>query len=275
MGSLGAYVEAQADSVVPTTLTALDTLSTLNPTASVPDTSLLQVTPDATTSSTSTASTTVVSIYYLNVRGDEERGLPYTMFHRDSGSIIGVDDSATTFVVTGTMTDLRTSPSPIAESTSNSTTKTPRFSFTPSAFVNRTGIPSTITQGPTTFEYTGTQYGQDRTLVNRCKLDGMTSATCDLTHVGKGWYTRKHPGFSGTWSTYNYSWTSGDRFGFAPVTITAGLEKLAEQRPAKSTEGESGGSRLGSPLSGNYVPMSGTAVLISFIWGTLAVVLAG
>lgn len=48
---------------------------------------------------------------------------------------------------------------------------------------------------------------------------------CNLTHVGDVWYT-SDPNWNGTYSTYSYNWTSGDRFGYAPVTITQGAELL-------------------------------------------------
>lgn len=85
--------------------------------------------------------------------------------------------------------------------------------------------------------------------MNRCKLEGMDSASCDLTHVGKGWYTKKQPDFAGEWSTYNFTWTSGGSYGYAPVTITAGLEKLpAETAPAggKGADGDKEGAGAGS-----------------------------
>lgn len=59
------------------------------------------------------------------------------------------------------------------------------------------------------------------------------------------WYTRD-PGWDGTFSTYSYNWTSGDRFGFAPVTVTQGAELLTGPDPTPS---QNAGSLSLSPPS--------------------------
>jgi len=109
--------------------------------------------------------------------------------------------------------------------------------------------------------------------VNRCRLEGLTWATCDLTHLGKGWYTRRNPDFSGDWSTYNYTWTSGDRFGFAPVTITAGVEKLpagggAAEPTEDSQDGAAGGGRGGMLQGAKMLAI----ILGGFVVGILSLI---
>lgn len=44
----------------------------------------------------------------------------------------------------------------------------------------------------------------------------------------------KNPEWNGSYSTYSYNWTTGDRFGFAPVTITEGAELLTGPSPTAS-----------------------------------------
>lgn len=216
----------------------------------VPTLAALQATPS------DPSATSVVAIFYIDERAYE--GLPYTVFHRDSGNVIGVDAQATTFVITTTRTDQRSKPSPTRPHTDNGTT-TPAasnpssptssghpahsgFNFTfPSV-----GFPSTITQGPSTFLYTGTRFGPNHTIVNQCRLNGISSAACNLTHVGAVWYTAD-PGWNGTYSTYSYNWTSGDRFGFAPVTITAGVNLMA---PPGATAGTASGSASANGAAG-------------------------
>ena len=85
--------------------------------------------------------------------------------------------------------------------------------------------------------------------INRCSLNGTESAVCNLTHVGTAWYT-KNTAWNGTFSTYSYNWTSGDRFGFAPVTITAGAEMLAATTPTASASPNAAGSGLVGPSGG-------------------------
>ncbi|KAK1751684.1 hypothetical protein QBC47DRAFT_433671 [Echria macrotheca] len=180
-------------------------------------------TSTSSTSATTTALTQVVQVFFIDERSYE--GLPYTMLHRDSGSVLGIASNLTTFVITTTRADQR--PPPAHTRTDNVTTGIPTLASTRKLGKGNstTGAPSTITQGPATFMFTGTRFGPDHTLVNRCSLNGTASAICNLTHVGSAWYT-KETAWNGTFSTYSYTWTSGDRFGFAPVTITAGAEML-------------------------------------------------
>jgi hypothetical protein len=250
----------------PTFPTAIPAPTTL--TTATPDEPITNIPPPPAT--TATELVTTVSIFYINVRG-EDNGLPYTMFHRDSGSIIGADDSATTFVVTATLSDQRTRP--MATRTDNVTTNIPTLRRnTVSWHLNMTAKPSTITQGPSTFLFTGSGYGPNRTLVNRCRLNGTRSATCNLTHVGAGWYTHSPGGFDGTYRTTNYSWTSGDRFGFAPVTITAGVEKLPPATAAASSSSSSlGGLGRGVMLDEAVWAAWTTAVLGSLVFGVFLV----
>lgn len=212
------------------------------------------------------------------------------MFHRDTGSVLGADESLTTLVITGTVTDLRT------QSFIHTTTTAapgeeeggddddiereggyPPRKPRPDLNRNRTAAPRTITQGPGTFEYTATR-GRDKTVVNRCHLEGQASAECNVTHVGKGWYTKKQPDFVGEWSTYNFTWTSGGRYGFAPVTLTAGLEKLPkETAPPPDVENDGGEEGTGSGsvremLHGAGAPAAAAAVLVGFVLGAFAII---
>jgi len=202
----------------------------------------------SSTVATSTAVTKVVQIFFIDERSYE--GLPYTLLHRDSGSVLNIDAGAglTTFVVTATRVDQRSLPTntptdnvTIGSVTLASTRQLGRAN-------NTTGAPSTITQGPATFMFTGTRLGSDLTLVNRCSLNGTVTAVCNLTHVGSAWYTR-NKSWNGTFSTYNYTWTSGDRFGFAPVTITDGAERLVAADPTAS--GKPNGAARGAGLGGS------------------------
>lgn len=271
---------------------------------------LAQNTTVTTTMTATQTLTRIVDIFFLNQPAYE--GLPYTMFHRDSGSVVAVDNvnNLTTYVVTTTQVDRRTSPS--ATRTDNVTTAIPTLKPTRSR-LNDTGEPSTITQGPATAMFTGTRGGLGRTMyspprpfpvtlsnpmapqplvsrltahslrnqrVNRCSLNGTVEAVCNLTHIGDMWYVRPQPlssqfpglllavspgkgriekknfvlkkkkelltdmflmdrytentEWNGTYSTYSFNWTSGDRFGFAPVTITEGAELLTGPSPTPS-----------------------------------------
>lgn len=218
----------------PIAATAQDTSSDSD--SSITTTSSLNSTAASSHSSTSTKSavTRVVSIFYIDERAYE--GLPYTLFHRDSGRVIGIDtdgtERATTFVITTTRGDRR--PSPTHSRTDNVTTGILTLTSSQSHRKWR-GEPSTITQGPATFEFTGARFGgANHTIVNRCSLNGTVNAACNLTHVGSIWYT-SDPDWNGTFSTYSYNWTSGDRYGFAPVTITEGGELIGPQASATPT----------------------------------------
>ena len=202
--------------------------------------------------------TKVVSIFYIDERAYE--GLPYTLFHRDSGSVIGVDADHTTFVITTTRVDQR--PSPTHSRTDNITTGIPTLRSKPTHHPNATGQPSTITQGPATFIFTGTRYGADNTLINQCSLNGTVSAVCNLTHVGSAWYTGD-PSWNGTYSTYSYNWTSGARWGFAPVTITMGAELMQGLSPTASRTANAAAApagRRGPASEGDYFLVGGLAI---------------
>ena len=118
---------------------------------------------DTAASSTQTALTKVVQIFFIEERAYE--GLPYTMFHRDSGSVIGIDADHTTYVITTTRSDQR--PKPTQSQTDNITSGLPTLKASRKyehTWGNATGQPSTITQGPATFMFTGTRFGPDHTL---------------------------------------------------------------------------------------------------------------
>ncbi|KAK3692550.1 hypothetical protein B0T22DRAFT_447509 [Podospora appendiculata] len=210
------------------------------------------VSSDATTAAITQAITQVVQVFFINERAFE--GLPYTLFHRDSGSVVGVDTAAdrTTLVITTTRVDQRPPPQPSTHSHTHNHTHTHNSDTPPSESrwhdytADATGHPSTITQGPTTFLFTGTRRGPNHTVVNECSLNGTVAASCNLTHVGSAWYTADSA-WNGTYSTYRYNWTSGDRGGFAPVTITAGAELLvaaANQTGIASTNSKANGGGL-------------------------------
>ncbi|KAK4157908.1 hypothetical protein C8A00DRAFT_11290 [Chaetomidium leptoderma] len=221
---------------------------------------LAQVATVTTTTTATPTLTRLIDIFFLNERDYE--GLPYTLFHRDSGSVVAVDavNNLTTYAITTTRVDRH--PLAGATRTDNITTAIPTLEPTRSRHwrpLNGTGQPSTITQGPATFIFTGTRSGPDHTMyvhppplptyprpntdrperINRCSLNGTAQAACNLTHVGSVWYTRDAE-WDGTFSTYRYNWTSGDRFGFAPVTITEGAGLLTGPQPTASGGGTSG-----------------------------------
>ncbi len=249
----------------------------------------------STTTATTTDATRVVPIFYLDERAFE--GLPYTLLHRVCGSAVGVDGDggATTYVITTTRVDLvapasptggtgaagastgstlSTVSSPSAPRHVPSTTATPisagaSAGASPATLYNATGPPSTITQGPTTFVFSGTRWGDpSRTIVNQCRLSGTTSARCNLTHVGPIWYTGD-PNWNGTYSTYNYTWTSGDRYGFAPCTVTQGVNLLGPPAPTAATSSNAGavpawaGGAVGRTASSGTAGWTVAALLFS------------
>jgi hypothetical protein len=119
-----------------------------------------------TTTTTATALTRTVNIFYLSERASG--GLPYTLFRRDSGSVVAVDtvNSLTTYVITTTRVDGRTAASPTGAD-DNATTAIPTLGPTRSKdwpSLNGTGQPSTITQGPATFMFTGARFAPDHTV---------------------------------------------------------------------------------------------------------------
>lgn len=123
-------------------------------------------TTTTTTTSPTPTLTRIVDLFFLNERDYE--GLPYTLFHRDSGSVVAVDtaNGLTTYVITTTRVDRRP-PASAATRTDNITTAIPTLASTRSRHwrpLNGTGQPSTITQGPATFLFTGTRYGPDHTV---------------------------------------------------------------------------------------------------------------
>jgi hypothetical protein len=200
-------------------------------------------------SSTTATETRVVQIFYIDERAYD--GLPYTLFHRVSGVAVAADASQTTFVITSTFVDQRsyTTASSQAGATTENVTSTSTTTVLPPTTISAssslsskgTGQPSTITQGPATFMFTGTRFGPDNTIINQCSLNGTLFAACNLTHVGRVWYTGE-TSWDGRYSTYSYTWTSGDLFGFAPVTITSGAELLSAAEPTSSGEANAAAS---------------------------------
>lgn len=123
---------------------------------------------DATvTTTTATALTRTVDIFYLAERA--EGALPYTLFHRDSGSVVAVDtvNSLTTYVITTTRVDRRTPASAAPTDDPEQVTAIPTLPPTRSInsrLLSGTGQPSTITQGPATFMFTDTRFALDYTV---------------------------------------------------------------------------------------------------------------
>lgn len=143
----------------------------------------LTLAQNTTSSASATATITrIVEIFYINERAHE--GLPYTLSHQVSGSVLGVDTAAnlTTFVITTTRTDRPRHPFASASSSETTSaptetiTSAPLFSRTrfpggggggdgsPHGKFNNTGQPTTITQGPNTFLFTGTRYGPNHSM---------------------------------------------------------------------------------------------------------------
>ena len=148
----------------------------------------LTLAQNTTSSASATATVTrIVEIFYINERAHE--GLPYTLSNQVSGSVINVDAAAnlTTFVITTTRTDrpgrpfASTSSSETASVPTETLTPAPTFSRTrlpggggggggdgdgggPHGKFNNTGQPTTITQGPNTFLFTGTRYGPNHSM---------------------------------------------------------------------------------------------------------------
>lgn len=116
----------------------------------------------ATTSSAQPEVTKVVQIFFIDEPGYE--GLAYTLFHRDSGSVLGIEEDRTTYVITTTRTDLRPKPTGNATTLTTSLSTPSRKFGPPGGWGNGTGRASTITQGPATFLYTGTRFGPNRTV---------------------------------------------------------------------------------------------------------------
>ncbi len=116
-----------------------------------------------TTTPTATPTLTrIVDLFFLNER--DSQGPPYTLFHRDSASVIAVDtvNNLTIYAVTTTRVDRR--PATRTDNTTATTTTRPHPWRTPFHTTATTNPPTTITQGPSTFLYTGTRYGPDHTM---------------------------------------------------------------------------------------------------------------
>ncbi|KAK0737023.1 hypothetical protein B0T21DRAFT_437985 [Apiosordaria backusii] len=250
--------------------------------------SLLSLTTTAQNTTTTTTTTTtapitsitkIVSLFYLNDRAFEDLPLPYTIhtsLHRISGRVIATDPqlNLTTYAVTKTHSSPRRPLFGSSGSSSGNPPLLPPWARTltsshPPPYPterppwwrpnfndrNGTGQPTTITQGPATFMFTGSRgWHSGQSIVNKCSLNGTAEAACNLTHVGDAWYTGDKE-WNGTWSTYSYNWTSGDRFGFVPVTITQGAEMLVGLLEADGGVRPSGGSSSsgGGRIKGDLV----------------------
>ncbi|KAK4163501.1 hypothetical protein QBC43DRAFT_354991 [Cladorrhinum sp. PSN259] len=249
---------------------------------------LAQNTTSTAPSSSTTTITSVVQIFFINERVQEE-GHPYTYTPKVSGSVLAVDtvSNLTTFVITSTRSERTRRPfytsSSDLDSDSDTITDAPTTTITPAPYTglsrthhlgggggsggphrgkfNLTGHPTTITQGPNTFQFTGTRYGPDHSIINRCALNGTAQASCNMTYLGTAWYTRDAL-WNGTFSTYSYNWTLGDRFGYAPVTITAGAELLVGEGPGRPTPSSSSSSTTNKNCGG----------LMMILWVGLGVV---
>jgi hypothetical protein len=65
------------------------------------------------------------------------------------------------------------------------------------------------------------------------------------------WYARD-TAWDGVFSTYRYDWASGDRFGFAPVTITEGADLLGLGVLTASGGGGGSGASSGGVMMGKW-----------------------
>ncbi|KAF2489698.1 hypothetical protein BU16DRAFT_163146 [Lophium mytilinum] len=152
------------------------------------------------------AQTTTIPIFGLDDRGSGNN--VYTVIINWSGSILAVNSTATTFVVTSTLVQHVT---PVYQGV------TARWTY-----YSTIGIPQTITQGPSTYEYTTSYGNKGMEDVTACRLFGTTEARCNFT--GASWY--------GTHDTKSFTWKANqtDKDGFwghfAPVTVSGGLEKI-------------------------------------------------
>ncbi|KAK4177062.1 hypothetical protein QBC36DRAFT_237499 [Triangularia setosa] len=252
---------------------------------------LSTLTTAQTTTATPTTITRIVSLFYLNDRADDHFPLPYTSSpDAISGRVIATDPvlNLTTYAVTKTQSFPRRGPGPFGNANrppwAGSPLPTPFL--TPSSRPpwwhpnfgerNGTGQPTTITQGPATFMFTGSRGWQQsgQSIVNRCSLNGTVEAVCNLTHVGDAWYTRDKD-WDREYSTYSYTWKEGDRFGFAGVAITAGVEMLEPGDGGVSSRASGGGSssisgggkRVKGPDRGVAKVMVGLVVVVGFFRG--------
>jgi len=134
------------------------------------------ITATETTTATVTVAPTltrVVSLFYLAERA-YDGGLPYTLFHEVYGSVVAVDsvNNLTTYVVTTTRVGRRdgargTKTLSVSESEETTAAVEARAGNDGSWWrkeKNFTGKPSTITQGPSTFMFTGTRYSPEHTV---------------------------------------------------------------------------------------------------------------
>ncbi len=117
---------------------------------------------DISTTSATPTLTHIVDLFFLDEQGSQS--LPYTIFHRDSASVIAVDtvNSLTTYAITTTRVDRR--PATRTNNTTATTTRSRPWRTPFHTTTTTTNPPVTITQGPSTFLYTGTRYGPDHTL---------------------------------------------------------------------------------------------------------------
>ncbi|KAK4227698.1 hypothetical protein QBC38DRAFT_544883 [Podospora fimiseda] len=254
-------------------------------------------TQDTTTTTTTTAITTVIQAFFIGPRihqqGEEGSSRTWTWTAptpKISGSVVGVDtvSNLTTIVVTRTAPTRTTGgyntrrPALFESSLSFNSRPTPpphhgsgrdhdhdRAGNNKYSFNTTVGRAMTITQGPETVMFTGVVGYGDRTLVNRCTLNGTTSAGCNVTFLGGGtkWHdTRGNGETTAAALTHSYNWTlSGDnKFGgWAPVTVTAGGELLLRESGTASSISSSSSASI-MKAKGGW--MLGGVVSVVMFW---------
>ncbi|KAK4650110.1 hypothetical protein QC762_702224 [Podospora pseudocomata] len=217
----------------------------------LPLTTAQTTTPPTPTAPPTPTVTKIISLFYLNDRAHDDFPRPYTPTpHAIPGRVIATDSllNLTTYIVTKTQSfpgrrrpPFGNNPPPWAKTLTLPPSSLPTPWWRPNfGDRNGTGQPITITQGPSTFMFTGSRgWEKGQSVVNRCSLGGTTEAVCNLTHVGRAWYTGDRE-WEGEYSTYSYTWTEGDRFGFVGVTVTAGGEMLSEENGGDDGVGTTG-----------------------------------
>ncbi|KAJ2906780.1 hypothetical protein MKZ38_010771 [Zalerion maritima] len=211
---------------------------------------------DAASASTTATTKRMVSLFYIDENSSS--GLPFDQMHRAYGEVVGVNKNATTYVLTTTrilkqttttsVTDVLFTIGDVEPGSTMLTLTVPRTkatvfplptvaSMVDESQASSARIPASTGIGKGRFHITSLLYAKlnkphcdnrhDR-VINRCELKKLTEANCTVSHVGEEWYTTITD-WDGIYRTQIYSWTEGDRMGFAPVTMTTGLEILGSE----------------------------------------------
>ncbi|ORY03558.1 hypothetical protein BCR34DRAFT_634900 [Clohesyomyces aquaticus] len=128
-----------------------------------------------------------------------------------------------------------------------------------------TGAPATVTQGPGVFKQTvnfgvgGNASAQSDEV--QCNLHGTTSAECETRYFGAGSVTES-AATAGQTEAWNA--TGGSGWGWADVTVTAGVEKLGTQ--GVGAKPSSGGAVESVSGRGAWWWSAGI-VVVGVLWG--------